>query len=57
LFDWWRDRAAGNHPSSHLDLAPENDSLVIFPSWAPHEVMPVVFPSGGFADSRFSVNC
>ena len=41
----------------HLDVAPEKDSLLIFPSWALHEVMPVVCPSGEFADSRFSVNC
>jgi SM-20-related protein len=57
LFGWWRDWAAGKHPNPHLDIAPENDSLLIFPSWALHEVMPVVCPSGKFADSRFSVNC
>jgi len=39
------------------DVAPEQNTLVVFPSWAPHEVMPVSCPSGAFADSRFAVNC
>lgn len=40
-----------------LDITPEDNSLVVFPSWGPHEVMPVRCPSGDFADSRFAVNC
>lgn len=40
-----------------LDIAPDDNSLVIFPSWGPHEVMPVGCPSRAFADSRFAVNC
>ena len=39
------------------DIAPEHNSLVVFPSWAPHEVLPVRCPSRAFADSRFAVNC
>lgn len=39
-----------------VDIAPEHDSLVLFPSWMPHEVLPVSCPSGRFADSRFAVN-
>lgn len=39
------------------DIPPEQNSLVVFPSWGPHEVMPVHCPSGAFADSRFAVNC
>ncbi len=39
------------------DIAPDDDRLVVFPSWGPHEVMPVVCPSRAFADSRFAVNC
>ena len=31
--------------------------LVVFPSWASHEVLPVSCPSGRFSDSRFNVNC
>lgn len=40
-----------------LDVAPDDNSLVVFPSWGPHEVMPVSCASGAFADSRFAVNC
>jgi Rps23 Pro-64 3,4-dihydroxylase Tpa1-like proline 4-hydroxylase len=27
-----------------------------FPSWAPHEVMPISCPSKRFTDSRFAIN-
>src|SRR5262249_43378463 len=40
-----------------IDIQPEQNVLVAFPSWAPHEVLPVTCPSGRFADARFSVNC
>lgn len=40
-----------------VDIEPERDRLVLFPAWAPHEVMPISCPSGEFADSRFAVNC
>lgn len=39
-----------------IDIAPDDNSLVIFPSWGPHEVMRVTCPSRAFADSRFAVN-
>jgi SM-20-related protein len=42
---------------SFVDIEPTNDSLVFFPSWFPHEVMPVTCPSGRFEDSRFAINC
>ena len=38
------------------DVAPDHNSLVIFPSWVPHEVQPIVCPSRDFADSRFAIN-
>lgn len=38
------------------EVQPERNTLVAFPSWAPHEIMPVRCPSGAFRDSRFSVN-
>lgn len=44
-------------PDAHVDIAPQRDSLLVFPSWAPHEVMPVSCPSRRFSDSRFAVNC
>jgi SM-20-related protein len=40
-----------------VDIAPEHNSLLVFPSWVPHEVMPIACPSKRFADSRFAVNC
>lgn len=40
-----------------FDIAPDDNSLVVFPSWGPHEVMPIRCASGDFADSRFAVNC
>jgi SM-20-related protein len=38
------------------DIVPERNCLVAFPSWTPHEVLPVRCPSGQFADSRFAIN-
>ena len=42
--------------SSFVDVWPEQNTLLAFQSWAPHEVLPVSCPSKRFADSRFSVN-
>jgi Rps23 Pro-64 3,4-dihydroxylase Tpa1-like proline 4-hydroxylase len=42
---------------SGADIPPEQNSLVVFPSWGPHEVLRVSCPSGAFAESRFAVNC
>lgn len=41
----------------HIDLDPVRNSLVVFPSWVPHEVRPVSVPTGEFADFRFALNC
>jgi SM-20-related protein len=38
------------------DIEPVNNTLVCFPSFAPHQVLPIVCPSGAFADSRFAIN-
>jgi SM-20-related protein len=40
-----------------VDVAPETDTLVAFPSWLTHEVRPVRLPSGLWADGRFAINC
>jgi Rps23 Pro-64 3,4-dihydroxylase Tpa1-like proline 4-hydroxylase len=40
-----------------IDIMPETDTLVIFPSWLWHEVLKVEVPSGIWADGRFAVNC
>ncbi len=38
-----------------LDIAPEHNSLVVFPAFTPHAVEPVSCPSGEFGDFRFAV--
>lgn len=43
-------------PDDYVDLQPLQNSLVVFPSWATHEVRPIT-SSGSFDDSRFAVNC
>jgi Rps23 Pro-64 3,4-dihydroxylase Tpa1-like proline 4-hydroxylase len=42
---------------SRVEIEPENDTLAFFPSWYPHEVLPVKCPGGRFEDSRFAINC
>lgn len=43
--------------STYIDIEPEYNSLVLFPAWAPHEVLPVSCPSGLFEHARFAINC
>jgi SM-20-related protein len=40
-----------------IDIQPQQNALVVFPSWVTHEVLPISCPSRRFADSRFAVNC
>lgn len=40
-----------------VDIPPDDNSLVVFPAWGPHEVLPVMCRSKLFADSRFAINC
>lgn len=47
----------GKADEDFVDLEPTRNSLVVFPSWAPHEVMSVSCPSKRFIDSRFAINC
>lgn len=47
----------GERGENFIDVEPLNNSLLVFPSWAPHEVMPVSCPSRRFIDSRFAINC
>jgi hypothetical protein len=44
-------------PGDYIDVHPSQNSLVVFPSWATHEVMRVSCPSREFRDHRFAVNC
>ena len=46
----------GDAPNDWIDVEPEQNSLVVFPTWATHEVLPICCPSKDFADSRFAVN-
>ena len=49
---------AGNgQPETYLDIAPKNDRAIAFPSWLPHEVMPILLPGDRFEENRFAVNC
>jgi Rps23 Pro-64 3,4-dihydroxylase Tpa1-like proline 4-hydroxylase len=43
--------------AAHVDIEPVRNSLVVFPSWIPHEVLRVSCPSRRFAGSRFAINC
>ncbi|MGH8193622.1 MAG: 2OG-Fe(II) oxygenase [Woeseiaceae bacterium] len=55
LFDNRRVSGTAHADSSQL-LSPRQDTLVIFPSRFPHELLPVRVPSKEFGDSRFTVN-
>jgi SM-20-related protein len=39
-----------------IDIEPTHDSLLVFPSYARHEVETISCPDGAFADGRFAVN-
>lgn len=39
-----------------IDIEPEHRLVTAFPSWIPHEVLPVSCPSGDLADYRFGLN-
>jgi SM-20-related protein len=48
--------AATGKQGTFADIAPDRDTLVFFPSFFPHEVLPVKCASGQFLDSRFAIN-
>jgi SM-20-related protein len=48
--------AASGQQGTFVDIAPDYDTLVFFPSFFPHEVLPVKCTSGKFLDSRFAIN-
>ena len=47
----------GKGDEKSKDILPDNNSLLAFPSFAPHEVLPVTAPEVDFKDWRFAVNC
>jgi Rps23 Pro-64 3,4-dihydroxylase Tpa1-like proline 4-hydroxylase len=48
--------AAKGQLNTFIDIVPDYDMLVFFPSFFPHEVLPVKCPRGHFLDSRFAIN-
>jgi Rps23 Pro-64 3,4-dihydroxylase Tpa1-like proline 4-hydroxylase len=48
--------AASGQQSNFVDIAPDYDTLIFFPSFFPHEVLPVKCASRHFLDSRFAIN-
>ncbi|HEX6374500.1 MAG TPA: 2OG-Fe(II) oxygenase [Allosphingosinicella sp.] len=48
----------GDHSAEgdYVEFQPEQNSLVVFPSWVRHEVRRVACPGCGFEDYRFAVN-
>ena len=48
--------AASGMQCTFVDIAPDYDTLVFFPSFFPHEVLPVNCASPHFRDSRFAIN-
>lgn len=58
LYRFGLDPAAGQpEAEDFIDLEPNDNSFVVFPSWAAHEVRRVSCPGGRFAEYRFAVNC
>jgi SM-20-related protein len=46
---------AGSPPI--VDVLPETDTLVAFPSWLVHQILPIRIASADWADRRFAINC
>ncbi len=55
LYDTWDTPTGTTGAASWTTVTPEDNSVVLFPSTAFHEVRPVHPESGAFADSRFAV--
>ena len=47
----------GKNGENFVDIEPVRNGLLVFPAWAPHEVLPVSCPSKRFINSRFAINC
>jgi Rps23 Pro-64 3,4-dihydroxylase Tpa1-like proline 4-hydroxylase len=45
-----------HEPGGPAPIAPAQNTVVLFPSSLPHEILPVRCPSGRFCDSRFTLN-
>jgi Rps23 Pro-64 3,4-dihydroxylase Tpa1-like proline 4-hydroxylase len=51
--------ALGSHASSsaYEEVEPRLDRAVFFPSWFPHEVLPIQCDTDMFANGRFAISC
>jgi Rps23 Pro-64 3,4-dihydroxylase Tpa1-like proline 4-hydroxylase len=47
----------GRATVASVDVPPATDTLVAFPSWMRHEVLPVRLDSAAWLDRRFAINC
>ena len=48
---------SASEPVASVDVPPATDTLVAFPSWMRHEVLPVRLDSPDWLDRRFAINC
>jgi hypothetical protein len=48
---------SGKGSSPVIDVLPETDTLIAFPSWLVHQILPIRVPSAAWADRRFAINC
>ena len=48
---------ADTNSSIQQEIEPQFDRAVFFPTWFPHEVLPVHCGSAEFADGRFALSC
>jgi SM-20-related protein len=44
------------HAETHQAIEPRRNSIIFFPSFQMHEVLPISCPTKAFADSRFTIN-
>jgi Rps23 Pro-64 3,4-dihydroxylase Tpa1-like proline 4-hydroxylase len=49
--------AASGKDGTFVDIEPDSDTLLFFPSLFPHEVLPVSCAGNQFMNSRFAINC
>jgi SM-20-related protein len=57
LYGFPKPSAGGAEAVSFVDVEPDTDTMVVFPSLLRHKVLPVRVPSGAWADQRFTINC
>jgi hypothetical protein len=48
---------SGLDEAAQVDVAPDTDTLVAFPTWMRHEIMPVHLSTDIWRDRRFAINC